>query len=332
MARKDFMNKEELIALVLEAHGTLGRESDLSPDNPVINGVLSRLVQGVMEGCAPGDVDEVLREPRVRAVRGRLLERLAVAEGALEAHWGEILCGRASLTADNFSDFIYWGCYRQLVQDEVRCWPRGLALGEGQSIAFVGAGPLPLSAILLHTGTGARVTCIDVAPEACRLASRLCRKAGLTGIDIACACGAEFDYTGHPAVLVASLVRDKRTVAQRIWERCPHAIVALRSAEGLSTLLYDPVDETELEATGCRLLARTPHNPRVINTTLFCGSAQPCRSGRCAAEGAAARAARSCSPPQDRMSSVTPAEATAPATVDGGPSRRSTYPKFPSAA
>jgi hypothetical protein len=46
-------------------------------------------------------------------------------------------------------------------------------------------------------------------------------------------------------------------------------VVALRSAHGLCTLLYDPVDEAELAAMGCGFLRRTGYNPQVINTTLF---------------------------------------------------------------
>src|SRR5262245_39825028 len=101
------MTKEDLIACVIEAHETLGGESDLSPSNPRINEVLSALVRGILEGCPPGDVRQVLGDPGVRAVRGELLERLAVAEGEMEKHWGTMLCARASLSAADLRDFTY---------------------------------------------------------------------------------------------------------------------------------------------------------------------------------------------------------------------------------
>jgi hypothetical protein len=74
-------------------------------------------------------------------------------------------------------------------------------------------------------------------------------------------------------VIVASLVPDKTRVMRRIRATQPAAVVALRSAEGLCTLLYDPLDEAELDALGCRYLGRTRHNPRAINTTLLYAAA-----------------------------------------------------------
>jgi hypothetical protein len=263
------MKKEDLVACVLKAHEAFGRETDLSPRNPLINDALSALVRGVLEGCSPADVKDVLDDPGVRAIRGDLIERLAVAEGEMERCWGELLCARASLGAADFADFIYWDCYRHLVGAELGNLPQDLELGEGQSIAFVGAGPLPLSAIIMHLSTGQKVTCIDRDPQACSLACKVCRKAGLTGIDVACACGAGYDYTNNPVVFIASLVSEKAKVMRCIREKCPHAVVGLRSAEGLCGLLYDPVDEAELAEMGCGFLGRTGYNPQVINTTLF---------------------------------------------------------------
>jgi nicotianamine synthase-like protein len=263
------MQKQDLIACILQAHAALRRETDLSPRNPAINDALSALVASILKGCPPDEEREVLDHPDVRAVRAELIDRLAIAEGEMERCWGETFCARASLAPADLADFTYWDCYRNLVAAELGTLPAGLDLGKGESIAFVGAGPLPLSAILMHLSTGGRVTCIDRDPRACRLACELCRKAGLTGVEIACALGARYDYAPHPVVFVASLVPDKAEVMRCIRERCPHAVVALRSADGLCTLLYDPVDETELAAMGCGFLRRTGYNPQAINTTLF---------------------------------------------------------------
>lgn len=259
------MQGDPLIACVLRAHKVLDRESDLSPCNPRINAALSALVRGVLEGSPTGDAARVLADPRVGAVRASLVQRLALAEAALERHWARAFSQRLRLTAADLSRFTYWDCYRHLVQAELRSLGPYLKLGEAESIAFVGAGPLPLSAIMVHIRTGLKVTCIDVEAEACSLARALCSEAGLAGIEVRCASGADHDYPPHPAVIVASLVPDKVQVMRRIRATQPAAVVALRSAEGLCTLLYDPVDEAELDALGCGYLGRTGHNPRAIN-------------------------------------------------------------------
>jgi hypothetical protein len=121
----------------------------------------------------------------------------------------------------------------------------------------------------MHLRTGKAVTCIDRDAAACALAGALCSKAGLAGITVTCAEGADFDYASCPMVLVASLVPEKGQVVRCVRETCPRACVALRSVEGLRTLLYDPVDKAELAEIGCAYLGRTQHDPAVINTTLF---------------------------------------------------------------
>jgi hypothetical protein len=263
------MTKDELVVRVLEAHETLHGQADLSPRNPKVNAALSALVHGIMEGCPPGEVKDVLDDPAVRAIRGELVAKLAIAEGEMERCWGELFCARAHMPVADFRDFIYWDCYRHLVENELRTLPHRLRPATGQSIAFVGAGPLPLSAIIMQARTGLRMTCIDVDPRACSLAQALCHKAGLADIDVICARGESYDYRNCPVVFIASLVRDKGRVVARARETRLRALVALRSAEGLCTLLYDPVDENQLEAAGCRLAGRTRYIPQAINTTLF---------------------------------------------------------------
>ena len=272
------MTRDDLVACVLRAHEVLRRESDLSPCNPRLNAALSALVQAVLEGCPPGEARHVLADSRVSAVRGALVRRLALAEGAMERHWAKAFCRRVRLAPADLRQFTYWDCYRHLVRAELRSLVPRLKLGKGGSIAFVGAGPLPLSAIILQLSTGLRVTCIDVDPEACSLAGELCRKAGLAGLEVRCAAGVQHDYARHPVVVVASLVSEKTETMRRIRATRPSALVALRSVEGLCALLYDPVDEAELDAIGCGYLGRTGHNPRAINITLLYEPA-PARPG-----------------------------------------------------
>jgi hypothetical protein len=264
------MQGDDLIACVLRAHAVLERESDLSPANPRINAALSALVQFVMQGCgSPAEAARALAAPSIAAIRTALVRRLALAEGALERHWAGVFSQRDGLTAANFPEFPYWDCYRSLVEAELACLRPYLTLGTAESLAFVGAGPLPLSAVLLHAATKLRVTCVDADSGACSLAQTLLRRAGLTGIEVRCAAGADHEYAPHPVVMVASLVQDKVQVMRRIRATRPAAVVGLRSAEGLCTLLYEAVDEAQIEALGCGYLGRTAPNPHAINTTLL---------------------------------------------------------------
>ncbi len=264
-----------LIAVINEAYAALNGESDLSPANPRINAALTALVQGVMDasvqtsdpGCDPADVVD---HPDVRPICAALRHGLALAESAMERWWAQRLAALGEVGIGDLARFPYWDCYRTLVAAELRHLRRGLKLGPGESVAVVGAGPLPLTAIFIHAlAGGLPVTCIDIDPEACRLARALIGKVSLAGLAVRCIDGAQHDYASHPVVLVASLVPGKVATVRRVQATRPRALVALRSAEGLCTLLYEPVDEAAVAALGCGLVARTGHNPRVINTTLF---------------------------------------------------------------
>jgi hypothetical protein len=263
------MKGDELLACVREAHATLHHETDLSPRNPRINAALGALVGGVLAVRSGDEAASVLADPGVQALRSGLLAKLAVAEGEMERHWCERLCARAGLATADLADFVYWDCYRHLVEGELHCLPPPGEPAKAQCISFVGAGALPLSAILMHVRTGMPVRCIDVDPHACRLARALCDRLGLAGVGVRCAQGADCDYAQSRVVLVASLVPEKADVVARVRSTSPAALVALRSAEGLSTLLYDPVEESEIEAMGCTLIGKTGANPHTINTTLF---------------------------------------------------------------
>lgn len=257
---------KKLIRLTLEAHGVMGAARDLSPRNPAINRSLAALVGAVLDSYSPEEECAVLGDPRIGAVRPALLRKLAQAEGEMEKYWATLFCERPALAPDDLRDFIYWDCYERLVGNEIAQMPSGIANG---SAAFVGAGALPLTVIILHLRTGMKVTCIDSDPQACALAAALCRKAGLSGIDVLCVDGRAHDYSAHTAVFIASLVPEKDAVISRIRQTRPGAVIGVRSAERLHTLLYDPVDEFNLRAAGCVEAGRTPHDTKSINTTLF---------------------------------------------------------------
>jgi hypothetical protein len=132
-----------------------------------------------MEGCASGEVRGVLDDPAVCAVRSELLGKLAIAEGEMERCWGEQFCVRAGLAVSDFRNFTYWDCYRHLVDNELHSLRRPLRLGRRQSVAFVGAGPLPLSAVLMNARTLLKMTCIDLDPRACSWGTRCAARQAL---------------------------------------------------------------------------------------------------------------------------------------------------------
>ena len=78
-------------------------------------------------------------------------------------------------------------------------------------------------------------------------------------------------------VLVASLVPEnsRAAIVERVRETRVKAsgradvVLAMRTAEGMYTLLYEPVHEDLMAARRLRLRARTRPTDKAINSTLF---------------------------------------------------------------
>lgn len=89
--------------------------------------------------------------------------------------------------------------------------------------------------------------------------------------------GEAHSYASHPVVLIASLVPEssRAAIVQRVRETRRQqsdrreVVLAMRTAEGLYTLLYEPVDEGPMPGRGLLLRARTRPTDKAINSTLF---------------------------------------------------------------
>lgn len=264
------MIKAELaVTAVKDAYSVLMKENDLSPNNPCVNDTLGRLVRTLSDDYSHDEILHVLRNPCIKSMRSRMLEKLSLAEGQMELYWSCKMGRKPEITQSDLESFWYWKNYHDLVAEEARYFPLEM-YAPNESICLVGAGPLPLTAIVLLQEIGKKVTCVDIDAAACHAAERFIFKAGLKeSINVVCTDGAQYNYRLHPHVLLASLVPNKGEVIRRIYETSDNPSIAIRSAERLHTLLYDPVDETDPELAKCSLSFRTAYKPDIINTTLF---------------------------------------------------------------
>jgi hypothetical protein len=263
-----------IVRQVVAVHALLTSESDISPRNEKINRALGDLVKLLLRPYDPCETAAVLDNAEIVALKDSLLARLSEAEFALERFWSEHFLGRTSLGLCDLEGFIYWRYYERLLGMEMRALShlrqrhREFVKSE-ERIAFVGGGPLPLSAILLHAKTGASVVCIDSDAVAFDSAKRLMSMLGFRGATAVHADGADFDYQGFSTIVIASLVAKKAAVVRRIVETSKHALVAVRTVEGMRTLLYSAADVVALQAAGLELAGHTSPDAETINATLF---------------------------------------------------------------
>ncbi|NCC21244.1 MAG: nicotianamine synthase [Alphaproteobacteria bacterium] len=272
VATPDHPEVAAFISLIRQTYESLGREVDLSPANERVNSLLRTFVDAVLHVSSVHATASILENPDVRNIRKPMLEKLSHAEYLMERYFAQQFGAQCPLTASDLDQFWYRTCYRNLVDAEVTAMASVLRSGSALSgkIAFVGSGPLPLTAIDMHFATGADVLCIDSDADAVRLSRQMIANMGLQHkIGVHRHAGETFDYAGCDVVMVASLVPEKDSVVRRIQATAPDAAIGVRSVRGLKALLYEPVNEHAFDDLGLRHVSSSKDSSETINTTHF---------------------------------------------------------------
>jgi L-amino acid N-acyltransferase YncA len=110
-----------------------------------------------------------------------------------------------------------------------------------ERLLFIGSGPFPITAILLHQFTGKRIDCLERNAESAALSSRVLQKLGLASdVIIHEGEGGSFDLAPYDVVLNALLAKPKRQIMKNIFDRTrPDCKVLCRTSSGLRELLYE---------------------------------------------------------------------------------------------
>jgi precorrin-6B methylase 2 len=266
------MKSEFLIKAVLDATETLAKNYDRSPHNPIITDTLTRLVSLLADDYNGKTKKRVLKDPRVHNVKPRLLSYLSEAEAEMEKFWADAFLSREHIDLSSLQDFWYIDNYENLVDKEIDSLSaKGGKANKETHIAFIGSGALPLTAIIYHLKTGAPVTCIDLDPAAVEKSQTLLDRLGLKQVKTLKANGSDLNFDEYNQVFIASLVpnENKKTIIKKINETNKDILIAVRSAEGLSTLLYEPINEKSDGYKETHFIAKTDTDKSVINTTLW---------------------------------------------------------------
>jgi nicotianamine synthase len=242
-------------------HEQLSRLGDLAPAPEV-----DALFQELVRVCVQADdraAPPVLADARIRRLRPALLSLCSQGESLLEQAWARRVAEAPDPRAE-LGRFPYLENYQQLSRLELHTLRgAGHVPRPGSRVCFLGGGPLPVSALLMHRELGAAVEIVDNEPQAVDLARQLLdRLAPGPGLRVAQADAMSAQdmaqlLAGCDVVVVAALVGhtriQKRAVLHAVGRALdPGAYLVLRSAHGLRSLLYAVVEPGDVtEAAGC---------------------------------------------------------------------------------
>ncbi|MBV9060022.1 MAG: nicotianamine synthase [Pseudonocardiales bacterium] len=259
----------QLVAHLLLLYRKLSALPTLSP-NTQTNALFSELVRLATSPEDDQIVRQVLADPKIHRIAAQLRNFCAAGEIELERAWAQRIIASRDPQRE-LHEFPYLTNYTLLTRLEHY---GVLALTGRESrkrMLFVGAGPLPLSSLLLasqHDHT--EIDNIDIDQEAVWLATRVANALRIRSLRFWCAdvlsCT---DIAGYDTVCLAALVGVNPDVKSQVIKHLyrhmrPGGLLLVRTAHSLRTLLYPPLDISDL--AGFRPLAVLNPYTEVVNS------------------------------------------------------------------
>lgn len=135
--------------------------------------------------------------------------------------------------------------YTPIVIREIEC----ANVCKNDCVLYIGGGPCPVSALLTHEFTGAKITVLDNDKTCVCCSKKLINKKGLSDkIDVIYSDAETFDPSGYDVIHVASQIVPKDKVFESVWKSADDGCVILtrvsRSSILKPVLLKKIKDET----------------------------------------------------------------------------------------
>lgn len=262
------------IAFFREVNEFLEKETDISPANQLVAEVFNRLLLQLRSRFLPQEVKAILNNEYIQINQQKLRDKLSEVEFLIELRDSHEICKLEGSVLDILKSLTNWNSYFSLVSQElqmIRQHKQQDRNTEKLPIIFVGSGPMPISSIILHLLSDAEVICLEMNAVAYDASCYLLEHLGLGDkVTVVLKDGSEFDYSSYSRIFVASLVRNKQAVLETISRTSADPLVAVRTAEGMRRIMYEAIDESQLNNQGWKILGRTfPEEKLVVNSTLF---------------------------------------------------------------
>lgn len=246
--------------------------ADLRP-SPETNAAFERLVE-LCTSAGDRMSQEVLAHPQSAALLRSLRGVSARGETQLERHWATTVTEADDAWAA-LHRFPYLDNYRNLVRVEL-----GAASAAGatppRTVVVLGAGPLPLTGLVLAHEHDAHVINVDCDGEACALGAEVAAALSLSDavrtVHADAADAARLDeIAAADLVVLAALVGDDSASKRRVLDSLsrslsPRATLLVRSAHRMRTALYPSISPDDLH--GFRPLLEVHPCDDVVNSVL----------------------------------------------------------------
>lgn len=261
-----------MVKSTIDTYNFLKLQSDLSPRNEDVNLTFCNFFRQIKNNNTPEVAAAFFQDQKIKNVHQKFMNLCQSAEERMEYFFAEGFSNRKNLTYFDLKEFWYWDSYFSLTCKEINILTENIepisVTGSGK-VAFVGQGPLPLTMLIFHQETCIPCVGVDIENSATEYANLLSQKIGFHSITNDVCDGALYDYSNTPIIFLASMIPNKKAVLERILETRDNkpTLVNVRTAENLSTLLYQPFDLQKDLPGPYQILGKTEFDNKTINTT-----------------------------------------------------------------
>jgi len=181
----------------------------------------------------------------------------------------EIQNARDILGADDpwakVESFHYYSRYRILVDNEARLG----GFTQGDRVAFIGGGSVPLTPMLLSMCHGVKGISVELVPEIAKLSRQVLAKLGLSSaIDVVCGDETALSDLKYEGVIIGAAAEPKHRVFMNVRGVISReTLVLYRTYSGMRAILYPAVARQDL--VGFREVGRVLPIGKVNNTSVM---------------------------------------------------------------
>ncbi len=230
--------------------------------------VVNQLFQQLVSCTRSADLPDQLTPAELAALQ----ELCSAGEYQLESHWAQ----RIAANPDVLPEFPYLANYQELAAGECAA----LNSAPVRELVFIGAGPLPLSAIqIAKLLPAARITCLDSSLQAITQATHVLQALHIPAdrITVQHCAAQDGNYSSADVVFLAALVGSNTAAKIALLDQIGLTLpargkIAVRSVPGDGRrLLYPRFDLAALNLTAphWRLVGQWNPPPTVINNLLI---------------------------------------------------------------
>ncbi len=218
-------------------------KSNASEEIKVINKCINDLEKTLLsDDFSPDQEKELLAFMFSEKMLPLFQRSYEVFETKLEIEFANKIISINANSQQEFKTYLLYKRFVGLIQNEIKL----ADITSQDKILFIGSGPIPITAILLHKLSGCEVDCCEKIEESAVLSKKVIEKLGYGNyINVINKEGAKVNYSDYTVVLIALLAKPKDLLLKETWDSVKKGVrIICRTSNLVRQAFYETTNES----------------------------------------------------------------------------------------